>query len=874
MRRRRGASGFGAVVLVLAAAVVLPAPYETIAAAVARPAGPSKASALAPRLNPTGRTLSLIVDLRDGDRHLGEVAVQIAPDDTISVHKEQLANASAALLRPQFAQRLLALTAQTGFITLAALNEAGFRYSFDPGAMQVQFAPAIEQRPRGEVNLGPRGARHARTSAQPAPVSGYLNIRAATDYVGTSFVGDTGLAAPRADFEGVLRWQDVVLEAEAAFDGTRSDLTGKGHADDGSGHGFSRRSTRLVYDLPDDALRLQVGDINPAVTSLQRGSDLLGVSVERSLRKLRPGENIRPTGKRSFRIARPSTVKIELNGVVMRQLRLDPGEYDLDDLPLRGGANQIRLIITDDVGEQRTLDFTSYFDAALLGEGIAEWGLAAGVLSEFDLYGLSYNFDQPIATGFYREGLSPELTGEAHFQAGSGVAMMGASLYSASALGFLAVEAGVSFHDTQGAGAALEIDWDVLRAQADDASLFLSAALRSPDFARPGTHDQFEDYWLTLLASYSRALPYDIHASLSARYSFASEHTHHDTRTEDLYGVALGLSTSLSHALGLALSISYSTDTLPTFTSPDLERGDDGDLRAALRLTWRPDADTHIAATFEAGEPAAGISASHTWRDGVSTWRTSIETVYDDKAGEVAADASLHYRGNRLTASLTHTASLDARAFSRSGDRLTDQRTTLQFGTSIAFADQHVAVGPPITGPGGFAIIAPHESLSGNRIVLGGSARPRAHTDALGPALVTGLPSYQATRLGYDVVDLPLGYDIGNREFHLKAPYKGGYALTVGSVHSVSAFGTLIGTDGGPVALLTGTAQPEGFDAPPVMLFTNGAGRFGAQGLSPGRWRIEMASAPPQHFVLEIPQGTNGLFRAGKLHAAQPGEDP
>jgi outer membrane usher protein len=69
---------------------------------------------------------------------------------------------------------------------------------------------------------------------------------------------------------------------------------------------------------------------------------------------------------------------------------------------------------------------------------------------------------------------------------------------------------------------------------------------------------------------------------------------------------------------------------------------------------------------------------------------------------------------------------------------------------------------------------------------------------------------------------------------------------------------------------VTGTAQPEGEDAEPVVLFTNGAGRFGAQGLAPGRWRIEMATDPPQHFILEIPPDTSGLFRAGTLHAREP----
>jgi len=77
--------------------------------------------------------------------------------------------------------------------------------------------------------------------------------------------------------------------------------------------------------------------------------------------------------------------------------------------------------------------------------------------------------------------------------------------------------------------------------------------------------------------------------------------------------------------------------------------------------------------------------------------------------------------------------------------------------------------------------------------------------------------------------------------------------------------------DGAPVSLVTGTATPADGSAPPVNLFTNRAGRFAAQGLGPGRWRIEMATGTPAVFILDIPAGETGLHRAGTLRpVAQP----
>jgi outer membrane usher protein len=74
-------------------------------------------------------------------------------------------------------------------------------------------------------------------------------------------------------------------------------------------------------------------------------------------------------------------------------------------------------------------------------------------------------------------------------------------------------------------------------------------------------------------------------------------------------------------------------------------------------------------------------------------------------------------------------------------------------------------------------------------------------------------------------------------------------------------------TDGEPVALLTGTARPIEHSDKAVTVFTNAVGRFGAEGLAPGRWILEMATdGAPTRFVLDIPTTVEGLFKAGTLH--------
>ncbi len=841
-----GKQAWGALVRAVIAAMAI-----TLAQPAA--AGATQQGMPGPILNPTDRTLSLMVEVRERDRRLGDVAVKIAPGDAISLNKEQFARACAPLLRDRVAARLRALPAQDGFFALAALNAAGFETRFDAATMRLQFTPTVKQRPRGAVRIG-RAPAAGGKAEPPATISGYLNLRAGADYVSAPAVA-AGFTPPRADLEAVLRWEDVVFETELSYDGGDSTYAPLGFS---ALDGFTRRGSRLVHDRPDDALRLQAGDINPPVTSFQRGPDLLGVAVERSPRKLRPGQNIRPTGERSFRLARPATVKVELNGVVVRQLRLDPGEYDLKDLPLQSGANDIRLIITDDLGEQRTLEFTSYFDASLLAEDVFEWGVAAGALSDFEDGGPNYK-DELLATGYYRQGLSPEMTGEAHLQASRDGAMAGAGVFTATPIGFFGVEAALSYRRDIGAGGALDIDWEALSLIDSGSSLRLSADLRSASFAAPGQDDPLEDYWLSLLANYSRELLFGIHGSLSGRYAFAADRA----GAGDAFSARLGLSKTLGHDLGLGLSLEYSSDALePVLPDEDAASGD-SELRAALRLWWRPERGTNVRARYETGDAAARVSASRSVQRGTGSWTASIEALHDAQADDLAADAALAYSGNRAVLNLEHTASLYP-AEDAALPQLTDQRTSLRIGTAIAFADGHVAVGRPITG--GFAIIAPHDSLGKRQILLGDHADPTGYNDSLGPALVPDLPAYMRRTLRYDVDELPVGYDLGDREFTLQPTYRAGYALTVGSAHSVTAFGTLVDREGEPVGLVTGTARPQNGNAPPATLFTNGAGRFAAQGLAPGRWIIEMATEPMERFKLVIPEGAVGLHRAGELN--------
>ena len=206
-------------------------------------------------------------------------------------------------------ERLHKVRDTNGQLSVADLKAAGFNFRFDPNALELVFALNADQRPVGDLSLRRHNAPSVSANAvRPAIFSGYLNV-----FTGVrSSLGSDGrdernqrphgfrkrlpLLQRRRRERLRLRRPGQHLHVAPSAPSAAYD-----HRD-----GFKRRRSRLVYDMPDNQMRVQLGDAETYGTGFQRAPDVLGVTVEKSPRKLRPGESIRPTGRSSFRIERPS----------------------------------------------------------------------------------------------------------------------------------------------------------------------------------------------------------------------------------------------------------------------------------------------------------------------------------------------------------------------------------------------------------------------------------------------------------------------------------------------------------------------------------------------------------------------------------------
>lgn len=803
-----------------------------------------------PSINPTGRLLEMAVPLHYRKFYLGDLAIRITPEQAVLVPMAEMLRIVSPLLRPEAATHLRQAGGDggDGYVDLARLKQAGFAFSFDAAAVQLIFEPTIAQKIEGNISIHTRQQQlDSPNRANPADFAAFLNLRSGADYVGTSGAGGEGLKAPRLDLEGAVRWKDLVLEAEGTYEPDDASFFGEG------GAGFKRRGTRLIRDFEDEAIRATAGDIYTLGTRMQATPDILGISIERSEAKLQPGRNTHSNGRRTFRLERPSNVDVVINGLSVRKLRLDPGDYNLSDLPISTGSNDIVLLIEDDVGRSEKLEFSIFSDSTLLPPGLAEWSLTAGVQTGFEGGQPTYETDRPFISGFYRRGLMESLTGEAHMQSDGEAVMSGAGVLFGGSLGLVALDAAASMQREGGVGAAFNGDYSLAALEDAHGRLHrfrLSAKLRTPEFGPPGTDDAFHSDRLALSASYGTELPLNIAASLSAGYGFGQ------FVGEDNYGADLILSRPFGPDLSMGLAAGY-----------HVRAAEADDVSVSLRLQYRPDERTSISAMYDGGSQRSTLSATRDYGAGVGSWQTSVDVAHEPgedisggRSGEdMSVNAAAHYTGNRANLSVSQ----DSRFLGLKGD-VRDQRTSVRLETAIAVADGHVAVGRPVGN--GFAIVSPHPGLKDNVVSVGKGARGyQAQTDFLGPALLPSVSPYAQNRLEYDVADLPPGYDLGDGVFDLQPGLKSGYALKVGSDYTVTAIGTLADREGAPLALMTGAATEKGGSARKVEIFTNREGRFSASGLAPGEWNIEMATEPATRYVLRVPEQTVGLYRVEML---------
>ena len=607
------------------------------------------------------------------------------------------------------------------------------------------------------------------------------------------------------------------------------------------------RDTRVVRSRRSTGVRLQAGQIVPATRGLQAPEELLAASVDNlqahSDRTVVPALFARP-----IIVDTPGTIDIVVNGRTARSVPVQPGRYDVREIPVSAGVNAVEVVYRRDDGTEERFDLVIPYAGTLIEPGTFRYSVTAGVEEERP--------SRPAGSGFLQYGFGPAFTGGLLADVASTAGQLGVEATTALNLGEPSGAAYVSLDAEATFGWAMRAGYRFSHLSRPRLPTVATALeYRSDTFVRPSTESGTTQQSWQLSTSLGQALP----GEFGLVVGHVMRAYHDDTPSSSfLYG-------TLSRRLGEQFSARVSG--FVDFYDP--------------RDQW----GASVAVVYQAAARSVTGTSVLDVRD--ASLDVSTSAIVDGPTA-LAGTAALQDVG--LTDGTFGGASVSGRAagsraeamargsLSLSGDGSTERNEfrSLSYmgrlGTGVYYADGVFGVARPIRS--GFALVRPDTMLPTDTVLVtrgrrGG--RPIA-SGVLGAAVVGPLEGGSAESLSVDVPGIPADYSLRETEFLLHPEYRSGAAITIRSSQRLYVRGRLTTEDGAPVSYV-GLAVEPAFepevapDAPPVggAAFVDEDGNFEIYDLLPGDYRVMLQDGSARRFTFSVPVTPGPLHQVGTI---------
>ncbi len=766
---------------------------------------------------------------------LGLVSVVVKGEkDPVLVDKQELRQALEKVVVKPALEAFDTLETTDGMIPTTEVSDAGFTLVYEPASLSLALDIPWELQSVHDVSLAASVAT-VPDSLGPAPTSAILNLRGSFDITRDEALVEQSDPTFALNMDGAFRLQGAVLEAEADVS---SDLES----------GAQLLRLRLFYDHVPSRLRLEAGDVEIATTGFQSVPRILGIAAAREF-DLQPDRPFRPRGSRMLIIERDSVIEVIANGRVIDTFPLSPGRYRITDLPLNVGGNDFTIRITDDLGQEESVDLSLFFDPGLLGQGEQDYGYAIGFETRVDGAYQSVDTDRWVLSAFHRQGVSDALTLGVSGQSARRRLNLGGQVGLASRLGNIDVLTEWSLASER-TGTTVTLQWEkpnvIDPASGWNVDFGLSAsytsALYVPFDPEPLTPEENEQAFDT---------------AVRLAYGFPGGWLFSVTGEQE-FDRDGGRDTGVTTGLRKDFAFGASVDFFSTLTNQE------GivDHIASIGLSF-PLGPRH---TVESGAafPDRSYRASVTRRPrrAVNDW-TGTFTASGSETEDVL-DANGRYIAQRGEIDVQLTETFQKPNGVTRMDRDLRHRAAVTLGTSLLYAGGSVAVGRPVVNS--FALVRRHPNLSTLPITVNPEADAYlARSDGLGPLVIPNLSDYVLQQIRLEAPDLKVGQDLGDERPFIRPGARSGVVVTAGTDASVILTARLVDGEGAPHALKAGDlVRLDDQEAKePVSFFTNRRGRIAIEGLKPGRYRLSLYLNPRVDLEIEIAPDETGLFRAG-----------
>lgn len=589
-----------------------------------------------------------------------------------------------------------------------------------------------------------------------------------------------------------------------------------------------RGDVKMFVDRPKYPVRFSLGDVSTLTSGHIPSVNLGGLAIERLWSSLQPERNIQNGGSQSIYLRESANVYIYINDIYFTDLRLSPGRYQLEDLPLDQGSNDIRIEIQYQSGQREVINYSQFFNTRLLRRGISDFSLYVGAISNIVDTEYEYDDEQYVAQGFYEYGLTDHLTvglNSAYHPDGQ---IIGGVINLGAPFGNIGSRfSGLGYSDQDEFGSIASIDYEH--------NIFGNYGYSSPNLRL--SYEAFSDYratpWLTggdLISGMRLLGNYRYYVTSSIDYTLRGSWVLDQDSKENSYFGALDITWApLDFTFTSTIEYEYDESTSIGETS----------YYFVARWDWYSALDFYSASAeyqTRTNRVRGTFSKFSQSTPGGYGYELIADVGEDDQDYSVRGD----YVANRFTTELEYQAELDDLNDEK------NQAISARFSTAVSVMDTDVAWGRSYRGPA--VIVKVDETLQAPVLINGVSEdEPESIASQSLSGLVPIYGAHGTSTVYIDVPEAPLGYDYGPDSYEFTAGTYTGHTIRVGSEASKTVIGQMWDENDKPISLRNGVIVLKTEEK---AFFTNKAGRFALDGMQAGRYRVEMRGRP--YFVGEL----------------------
>jgi len=714
---------------------------------------------------------------------------------------------------------------ETDTVNQMVLDDLGLTTFYNQRELSLFIDIPVELKEEIVINLKQNETSSSGTKLQPSPFSAYINLFSSLNLNITNSPSAREILLPfNLGFDSAVNVKSLVFEGDIQMSFKDTVTVSSWHA-------------TMIKDIVSRNIRMKGGTINYPVTMLQSYVPLNGITISRNF-SLNPYGNIQSLGQKSIILNTPSEVEIYINGRLLKTLNLPKGRYNLENMQLDSGANNIEIKIIEINGEEHSIYFFQPFSISILKKGLFDFSSTMGIYKT--------EMDTPYYTGYFRYGLSHNLTIGANFQSDFAMLNGGLSFLLGTAAGNFSIEGSFSYDSGPDWAASFFYRYTNSRLKYKN-NWALTAVYRGVNYTGLRLEKITNTYPLRLSAYYGQVLPGNINAGLTINRNFDSSWSNGNTE------FILFLSRHFNRGLQVNL-----------FASEKLEDNGDSNFSAGISLTVNFQ-ERNETITTSSSWPGAAID---------STWQKSSDSRirgYSVNAGISGLPSSAEYapygltlggefKGYKFTTSFNHNSSF------LNIDNNSLHNSTINFNSALVLAGSTLAITRPVYDS--FIIFKPSETFKQYSIGINPEGKSYAALlHGRGNAVLPDLYSYRNSLILLEAIDLPIGYDLGESAYTFTPTYKSGTVITVGSSAVIFAGGIMIDENGLPRKLSPFSVRAlDQENIEERMFFTNRDGYFEIYGLTSGQWIIELIENRDYQAVITIPGDTTGYFELSNVN--------